>query len=257
MSDILMFDVYQEYYKRIQTSKAFSKYCSHVFDIDLSQDGFCNKAHLDMMINTMKISRSDTCLDIGCGNGKIANYIESKTKCDIAGIDYSSNAIENAKKLFPTINFLIGDINKLSVPKDQYSKVYLIDSIYFSNDYEQTIMQIYNSLIDDGEIGIFYSEMMFEKDKQRIINSEETDVGKVLVKNGLNYKAIDITNELYGISKQKRIIGNKLKKEFENEDNAFLFDRINMESIDKDMAYEDFVKFCPRFYYRISKTKKI
>lgn len=41
-------------------------------------------------------------LDIGCGNGKMLGYLQSKTGAYIHGFDYSEQAIKTARKLHPT-----------------------------------------------------------------------------------------------------------------------------------------------------------
>lgn len=43
-------------------------------------------------------------LDIGCGNGHIANFLKSKGY-DVVGVDYSKQAIDLAKKTYPNIPF--------------------------------------------------------------------------------------------------------------------------------------------------------
>lgn len=117
-----MYDVYQEYYQRVKNSAAFSKYCKKVFGIDLSQDGFCNKNSLDIMIEKMNLSKDDICLDIGCGNGGIADYISRKAGAKIFGIDYSENAISSAKeKSNRALSFAVADINNLSIDKNRFS----------------------------------------------------------------------------------------------------------------------------------------
>lgn len=97
MSEQPMYDVYQEFYRRVQNSEAFSKYCRSVFDIDLSQDGFCSKQNIDLMIDVLQIQPGDHCLDFGCGNGKMARYISGKAGYRVSGFDYSDNAVRNAQ----------------------------------------------------------------------------------------------------------------------------------------------------------------
>jgi SAM-dependent methyltransferase len=137
--ELPMHDTYQDHYRRLASSAAFSKYCELTFGVDLSQDGFSDKAQLDLMTNFVGITKADHCLDLGCGNGKIAAYVALRTGASIDGIDYSSEAIACAKGIAPrrgALHFELGEINALDLPTEKYSVIYLVDTIYFSNDYE-------------------------------------------------------------------------------------------------------------------------
>ncbi len=254
MSEQPMYDVYQEYYQRVKNSKVFSEYCKSVFDIDLSQDGFCNKKNIDFMITKLEIQQSDHCFDIGCGNGKIAQYISDKTNCYVTGIDYSDNAISEAQNNANSkLRFHIGNINELPLDNNKYNIVYLVDSIYFSNEYEQTIREIYNSLPANGKIAIFYTEVNFEKEKRKYYKEHETQIGNIIQRNNYAYQAYDITAELYVIMKKKKIVAKELENEFLKENNKFLFDRICSESIESSMSLSEFEVFSPRYLYVVTK----
>jgi ubiquinone/menaquinone biosynthesis C-methylase UbiE len=257
MTEQPMYDVYQEYYHRVKNSKTFSEYCNSVYDIDFSQDGFCDRNHIDFMINKLGISQNDNCLDIGCGNGKIAEYISKKIECNVSGIDYSSNAISEAQKSKNNkVEFHTGNINELTIERCKYNIVYLIDSIYFSNDYSRTIKEINNSLQKNGKIAMFYSEVMFKKENQKYSKENETHIGEILHENNYAYQAYDLTSDLYEIMKKKKIVANKLKNSFIKEGNVFLYDRICSESIETTMTLSEFEVFSPRYLYIITKKEE-
>jgi ubiquinone/menaquinone biosynthesis C-methylase UbiE len=253
----LMYDVYQDFYKRVNTSKAFSQYCSSVYGIDLSQDGFCTKQQLGLMVKELKINQHDVCLDIGCGNGQIANYINKKTKALIKGIDYSENAIKCAREIKNSIlSFEVQNINDMRIEKNRYSVIYLMDSIYFSTDYKKTVSQIYEVLINGGRIGIFYCESEFDKEKQlRKIEKDETKIAVLLNVLRIPYSVFDLSFENYKYMIRKNKIINNLKNRFEIEGNIALYERVNTESIKNDVAYEEFAKCMSRYLYIIEKCK--
>ena len=82
-----MYDEYQQFYIMSSQNNVFSKYCNRVYGIDFSQDGFND------LIEKVNINKTDTILDIGCGNGGMCEYIYIKTGAAIYGFDYSEMAI--------------------------------------------------------------------------------------------------------------------------------------------------------------------
>jgi ubiquinone/menaquinone biosynthesis C-methylase UbiE len=51
-------------------------------------------------------------LDVGCGPGRDTAILNSKG-CKVIGLDLSSGLVEEAKRRYPTIDFVIGDMTKL------------------------------------------------------------------------------------------------------------------------------------------------
>jgi ubiquinone/menaquinone biosynthesis C-methylase UbiE len=249
------FDDYQKFYAYVNNSIAFKNFCEKAYGIDLSQDGFADKKQIDFLINKLSINEYDTVLDIGCGYGKIANYIHQKTKAIIDGIDYSPIAIELAKTYeSERMNFSLGDINEIIIQPSKYSKIYLIDTIYFSNNYEKTLVEIYGAIKSHGKIGIYWSDFIFNYNKQtKKIEGKETKIANILEKNGWSYKVYDFTVNHYRLMKKRRIASINLKNKFFSEGNKFLYEKINAESIDLDMNFNDFIKFGNRYFYCIEK----
>ncbi|NQT59612.1 MAG: methyltransferase domain-containing protein [Bacteroidetes bacterium] len=253
-------EIYEDFYYRIESSKTFSKYCHDVFEIDLSQDGFSDISQLDSLIKYLQISESDNCLDIGCGNGNIDNYINKMTNSKITGIDFSKNAVDYAKNKFQlneSLSFHQGNINNLNLPKDRYSIIILVDSIYFSNDYSATLDYLFDILKENGNIGIFYSDFVFDPKKQtKKIEIADTEIANLIDKNKWKYIGIDFTEAHYMFMKKKYIISDKYKDDFVNENNEWLYSKIHIESISPDMEYEDFIKFTNRYLYIIQKSSE-
>lgn len=52
-------------------------------------------------------------LDLGCGEGKLLNFLNQRGIFHLVGVDISDVAISLAKKEYPGINFLVGDIYNL------------------------------------------------------------------------------------------------------------------------------------------------
>ncbi len=252
--ELHMYDIYQSFYQRVEFSKAFGKYCKKVFGIDLSQDGFTSLNQLKLLLSKLNITSSDLCLDIGCGNGKIAEYISDQTQAKIIGIDYSEIAIkyglERTRSKRNRLDYLHAEINNFEIKKDKFSVIYLIDSIYFSKDYLQTIKNILSNLKPGGRLGIFYSDFVFEKDKQiKKIEFNETAIAQVFHKINQEYSYIDLIKEHYEHMKLKNKIGKLMFKDFLKEGNMQLQEKIVNESIADGVSFDDFSKFSNRYLY--------
>ena len=248
-----MSDQYVQFYREANTSRAFSEYCSEVYGIDLTQDGFSDKSELDLMIRFGRVSNCDQVVDIGCGNGKIDRYISQQTGAVILGIDYSVEAIKHANRLVSSnLKFEVGDINDLS-KIESCDVAILIDSIYFSSDYERTLCFLYDKLMSKGRIIVMYSEFIFEEDKRRHLTAQETKIGALIEIQKWTARSLDLTSSIFELMKRKRQASERYKAALESEGNEWLFSKIHDESIDPAMSYDDFEKFSNRFIYCIEK----
>jgi SAM-dependent methyltransferase len=252
-------DTYEEFFERANKSVAFSRYCSEVFFLDLTQDGFSDKEQLDLLIELSGINQRDTCLDIGCGNGRIDQYLHSKTGAQFHGVDFSKSAILNAKKIMienEGLSFENGDINCLDVPTGRYTKIILIDSIYFSDDYLDTLCHLYDSLRTGGTLCLCYSEFVFDRDRQtRKILANETRIHSVAIKLGCKYRVVDLTDRHFELMKRKNVVSDKYRDEFLAEGNGWLYDKVHTESTDPTVSLVEFEKFTNRYIYCIDKGK--
>jgi SAM-dependent methyltransferase len=248
-----MYDVYQEYYARVSRSAAFSTYCRLVFGVDLSQDGFSDQKQLDFMIRELGLDETTHCLDVGCGNGRIAEYVARNTGASVDGLDYSERAIDFARAIAEpggNLSFFQQDINELHLEPGKYAAIYLIDSIYFSAAYKTTLSTLYDALKPKGRLALFYSEFVFEKERQtRKVPGDETALYQAIRALGCACEIHDFTGDLFVLMKMKRQAGAALRDEFVGEKNEWLLDRINEQSIPEEMALSEFEKFTNRYLY--------
>lgn len=64
-------------------------------------------------------SKSSSFLDIGCGDGVFESFVkEHNNQIQCTGIDFSSSAIESAKKRIANVDFLIADVTSNGIPFD-------------------------------------------------------------------------------------------------------------------------------------------
>src|SRR5512140_1846607 len=138
-----MKEFYESFYAAVETSQAHHAFCERVFGRDLCQHGFMDQRQLDLLLQVTQPDSTKDVLDLGCGNGRIAEYLSDHSGAHFTGLDYIPLAILQAQIRTITkasrLAFLLGDINQLELPLHAFDLVVSIDSIYFSTDYTTTI----------------------------------------------------------------------------------------------------------------------
>ena len=130
-----MFDFYTRFYAAVAASAANAEYCARVYGRNLCQHGFADLPHLDHLIQISGIGADHRVLDLGCGNGMIAEYIADQTGAHVTGIDMIAQAIEDAEARTQDkrdlLEFLVMDMASLDFPPASFDVVISIDTLYF------------------------------------------------------------------------------------------------------------------------------
>jgi methylase of polypeptide subunit release factors len=87
---------YRECYAAIEHSVTFGEYCARVFGRGLSQHGFRDLGELEQALALGPAGADCSWLDVGCSNGKIAEYVAARTGARVLGIDNVPEAISAA-----------------------------------------------------------------------------------------------------------------------------------------------------------------
>ncbi|MBN1936224.1 MAG: class I SAM-dependent methyltransferase, partial [Anaerolineae bacterium] len=150
---------YESYYKAIPQSKAYSEFCRRVFGRDMGQHGFSDLTQIDRLIELAALGPADRALDLGCGNGQMAEYISDRTGAHLTGLDYIPTAIEQAQRRSAgkrdRLDFVVGDIGSLPFAPRSFDVLISIDTLYFT-DLDATVGQMKRLLKSGGHIAIFY-----------------------------------------------------------------------------------------------------
>ncbi len=77
---------------------------------------------------TALLKPSQRILDIGCGNGRLAE-IAVKIKCAYVGIDFSKKLLNHAKQRYPELQFIYGSMLRLPVEDEEFDVVTAIASL--------------------------------------------------------------------------------------------------------------------------------
>jgi len=91
-----------------------------------------------------------TFLDIGCGNGWVANQLAEKENCTLSvGIDGAANMILNANKRQSKAVFFLKDINDIEV-EDKFDLIFSMEVLYYLDNPSKIIKKIYDLLNPNG-----------------------------------------------------------------------------------------------------------
>lgn len=249
--DLLFYDAYEEFYAMAKTSKAFQIFCKDAFGEDFSQDGFSNIEQIDLIFQYIPKSNDIHILDIGCGNGKMLGYLQSKTGANIYGFDYSENAINTARKLFPLKSeFREGVIGEMDYPESTFDIIVSMDTMYFAKDMNAFVSQIKKWLKKDGVFFVGYQEGEVVPKTQNI---HTTMLAMALKENNMKYEALDISKQTYELLKTKRKSAMKYKAMFEEEGCSQWFDMLIMQTEYVNESFEQFKEKMARYIYVIRK----
>lgn len=228
-----MYDFYTDFYRRAPVSAVHSKFCARVFGRDLCQHGFADMKQVDALIEALRLQRGQRVLDLGCGNGMIAEYLSDCTGACVTGLDYIPLAINLAQTRTAAkadcLSFVVGDINALELAPESFDAIYSIDSIYFSDDYRRTIAELAAALRPGGRMAFLYSygcEPWVPRDQfpSERLTFDRTPLADALRANGLNFTAHDFTSEDYRLAQCRKQALTELRGDFEGEDLLFVYE---------------------------------
>jgi len=228
-----MYDFYEAFYKVVEHSAAHADFCRRVFGRNLCQHGFADMEQVDALIAALNLQPGDQVLELGCGNGMVAEYIADQTGVHITGIDYSPQGIEQAQRRTADkrdqLTFAVGDLNALELPAATYDAIISIDSIYFSTDYTRTICEWRAALRPGGKLALLYAygrEPWVAKEAFPAENlaPERTPLAAALTANGLRFTSQNFTAQDHTLAVRRQAVLDELRPQFEAEDLLFIWE---------------------------------
>ncbi len=219
---------YLDFYTAIANSQTHALYCELLFGKNLCQDGFMDMKHLQQLLDMLCLKPETRVLDLGCGNGHIAEYISDTTGANVWGIDYIPEAIQQAQKRTEAkeqrLFFKVGNLDCIDFPDGYFDAVISIDTLYMPTNLTETVRQIKNILKPGGQMGIFYSHVLWGNSSQtpETLQPDKTPVGIALKNNNLPFQARDFTQAAYQHARHKKQIAEEMRSAFEAEGNGFL-----------------------------------
>ena len=107
------------------------------------------------LVNQLKEINPDSLLETGCGLGYTTKIIqESLPECNVVGMDISKTAIIKAVKLFPSLNFMSGDISGTNFYSGIKYDVVILNQLlwYILESLSETFENCFSILKPNGRI---------------------------------------------------------------------------------------------------------
>ena len=246
-NELLFYQAYEDFYAMAARSEAFRAFCRVAFLEDFSQDGFSNKAQIDLILPFIPPNADARILDVGCGNGKMLGYLQRKTGAHISGFDYSQAAIRTAQRLFPDrSDFREGIIGQIDYPEAAFDVIISMDTMYFADDMTAFASQIKRWLKPGGTFFAGYTEGEL---MPRTENAHTSVLAGALRANGMPYEATDITPQTYDLLRCKRQAAMKHQDDFESEGNRRWFDMLMGQTECAAVPYGHFSRQMARYIF--------
>jgi len=220
---------YDNLLSRTETSQAYSMFCKRVFGKDLSQYNVLDMEQLNTLIEKLELKPNEVALDLGCGNGRIAEYISDLTDAKIVGLDFAAEVISKAQRR--TVNkknrltYVVGNMDDLTFEEESFDAIVSIDTLYFVESIDATIRKMKSFLKpSSGRLAIFYDQSCDPDESRDVLLPENTKVGVALSNNGLAYETVDYTVNSRGIWIREIEAAEELKELFVKEDNMDIYE---------------------------------
>jgi cyclopropane fatty-acyl-phospholipid synthase-like methyltransferase len=199
-------------------SEVYRKFCEKIYGEFLCQMNMTNMEQLNKLIEMLKLDKRNSVLDLGCGMGRVSEYISDKTKARITGIDIADEAVlkaqERTKGKNHRITFQVGNIDEMCFEPSCFDRIIAVDTIYFSNNLLELIKNLKRILTDNGIMGILFSQRIGSEDQRKKLQADNTDLAVVLKKNGFKFKTCDFTDDEKKHWNDEIRVANELKDEF-------------------------------------------
>jgi SAM-dependent methyltransferase len=237
---------YRQYYEAVATSRAYAEFCRRTFGRDLGQHGFADMDQLDLLLQVTALGPGNRALDLGCGNGRIAEYLSDTSGAHLTGIDYIPTAIAQAMERTQAkrdrVSFGVGDISDPGIPPRSFDTLISVDTAYFV-ELEPALTRWRKLLTPGGQMALLYShganpETPIERFDRRSLPADKTPLGVALRSHGLSSDSWDLTEADYRHAQRKKLVLEELKEELECEGNGFLYENRYGEALGVIAAIE-------------------
>lgn len=245
---------YYHFWQAAFDSKAHTQLCERAFGKDLCQDGMVDMAALEDVIARLNIGPGKRLLDLGCGVGMISEYISDATGASVVGLDYAPEALKAALdrtvEKRSRLDFVQGDMNDLHLEPASFDVAMSLDTLYWAVDLEATVAKLVEAVKPGGQICIFMMQGPWDDDPPGTVPAEETDLGQVLAKLGLQYEAHDYTDQNKAFWKRNYQAAVDLLDTFKAEGNEFIALSLIKESEEEFLPAIEADKMT-RYFYQI------
>lgn len=212
---------YDNFFADAEASRAHALFCERVYGKNLCQHGLADVFELGLLLDALKLSSEERALDLGCGSGRITEYLQERSGASFEGVDISEEAIGSARRRTASkrgrLTFGVGNMNRLDLAPRTFDAVVSIDTLYYVESLEETLKQMMAVLKPAGRMGIFFTQWINDLEEAAELLPENTSLAALLKKYDLNFTAHDLTAREAEHWRRKVEVLDELRPEFERE----------------------------------------
>lgn len=222
-SQAMVKDEFKRKIDRLTRSTAYLDFCEEVYGYRVYLFNMMDKQQIDFVLSSIPVSKEDTLVDLGCGPASILNLLVLKYGCRGIGIDQLD--ADGSGRTSKMITYIKGDMDRISDYDVKPTITLSMDSLYFSQDLDQLVRQLYNT--ENNNIYFFYSQYIFDESSgdKNILHRHHTKMADVLKNNGIPFKTIDYSENERLLYEHALSVLPKYKRAFEREDNLDLYEQ--------------------------------
>jgi cyclopropane fatty-acyl-phospholipid synthase-like methyltransferase len=224
-------EFYTRYYRATRDSAAYAEFCRRLFGANYAQHGFADMAQLDLLLSKAQLQPGERVLELGCGNGGMAEYIAGKTGAHVIGIDLIPEAIRQASRRkdgSTRLDFLVADIAQLPFVNAAFDVVIAIDTLYFG-ELPALVCEVKRVLVAGGRLATLYThgadpQVPIAVFPRETLPADRTPVADAFRQHGMVYQAWDESDADARHAQLKLQVLHDLREAFEQEGTMFLFE---------------------------------
>jgi ubiquinone/menaquinone biosynthesis C-methylase UbiE len=219
--------VFDRLYAEAAESSAYATFCERVYGRDLGQQGMADMEQLQVLIDVLRLDTGCRVLDLGCGSGRIAEYISDQRGAQITGVDVSPVGVHQARARTADkqerLRFQVGNIQHLDLPPASFDCALLIDVLYFCSA-RAALEQVKRLVAPGGEAGILFSQWIEPGGSEAQLRPEGTLLARALRASGLTFWTWDFSAQEIAHWTRKLDVLAKMGPAFEAEDKLWLYE---------------------------------
>ncbi len=248
---------YRQFYPAAASSQAYSEFCRRVYGVDLTQTGFSDTAELEALLQALHPQAGEAGLDVGCGPGRITEYLSERSGARFHGVDYCPEALELARLRTKTkrrrLTFSLGEMDALHFPAASFDVIAAIDSLYMPANLAATLGRLLSMLRPGGRLGAFFTQFANGSHAVEALHPGNTPLGRALQQLGAAYRTWDFSEAAYYLLQRKRQVAEAMRPDFDAESAKMLYDYILAESLPGQEPYDPAACLLARYLFVVEK----
>lgn len=182
-----------------EKSSAYQAFCREAYRTEFVQFNMVDQGQMDRLLDLLALDSGHRVVDLGCGVGMQAEYLSDRTGAHVTGIDFAREAVARANQRTEAkrsrLGFELGNLNALALPPHAFDVALAFDSLYFVDDLDQLVVDVFEALVEGGRFMAFYSELRRPSDPPEILDPTRTRLGAAIRAHRMKLEWIELTEQ--------------------------------------------------------------